>query len=102
MVRIKQISGSTVEKKTYSSDIKRFDGEHIDPASLKVVAQVIVRDHQHHLAGVTLLPIEFYKDLGIRASPVDAASLHRNVVTDVWTSNKENKPHPEHRTGNGM
>lgn len=47
------------------SNIKGFHREDVNAARLKVVPQVVGRDHQQHLTGVAFLSVELDKHVGV-------------------------------------
>ena len=57
---------STVNNKWKNlSNVKGFHSEDVNAACLKVVPEVIGRDHQHHLTGVAFLSIQLDKHIGV-------------------------------------
>ena len=70
------------------SNIKGFHREDVDAARLKVVPQVVGRDHQQHLTGVAFLSVELDEHVGVWAAPGDVTCLHRNVIVDIWQGRK--------------
>lgn len=65
------------------ADVGGVDGEHVHPARLEVVAQVVVGHGQHHPAGVALLAVELHEHFGVGASSADVPRLHGDVIADV-------------------
>ncbi len=68
----------------YLSNIKSFHREDVNTARLKVVPQVVGRDHQRHLTGVPFFSIEFDVHVGVWAASRDVSCLHSDVIRDVW------------------
>lgn len=65
------------------SNIESFHIKDINAARLKVVAQVVFGDQQHHLSGVAFLSIQLDEHIRVRTAAGDAARLHYNFIVDV-------------------
>lgn len=78
------------------SNIKGFHGEDVNATRLKVVPQVVGRDHQQHLTGVALLSVELDKHVGVWAAPGDVTCLHRDVIANVWHRHRRHKHKRQH------
>lgn len=82
-------------KYSHLSDIKRFHCEDVHAARLKVVPQVVGGDQKHHRTGVAFLSIELDKHVGVWAAASEATRLHRDVVVNVWHTQR----HKQERHG---
>ena len=66
------------------SNVKRVYCEYVNSARLKVVPQVVVRDHQHHPTGVAFLSVQLHEDFGVGAGPADVACLYCYVIANIY------------------
>lgn len=66
------------------SNIMGLHFEDVNAARLKVIPEVVGRDHQHHFTGVTFLSVEFDEHIGVWTATRDVTCLHRDLIVNIW------------------